>query len=124
MSRQRASSAIERILHRVEDRIKEWREQDMVHKSEAAAQREKPWAAAAEREKLLVEAVAEEVHRESVDEVASRHRVVFVMRSGAVSRALEAFAAERPCLEKVVPGSGGYEEAGMKGSWLMFERPE
>jgi hypothetical protein len=123
MSRQR-TSVIEGILHRIEDRIKEWREQDMVHKAEAAAQREKLWAEAAKREKLLAEAVAEEVGRDSVDEAARRHRVVFIMHSEEVSQALEAFAAEKACLKRVVPGREGYEEAGMKGSWLMFESPE
>ena len=123
MSRQR-TSVIEGVLHRIEDRIEEWREQDRAHKAEAATQREKLWAAAAEREKLLAEAVAEEVDQGSVDEAARQHRVVFVMHSEEVSRALEAFAAEKACLKKVVPGREGYEEVGMKGSWLMFERPE
>jgi hypothetical protein len=72
----------------------------------------------------LAEAVVEGFNRGSVDEVARQHRVVFVMHSDEVSWTLEAFAAERACLKKVVPGRGGYEEAGMKGSWLMFERPE
>jgi hypothetical protein len=91
------TSAIERILHRIEDRIEEWREQDRAHKAEAAAQREKLWASAAEREKLLAEAVAEEVRPEPADEVARRHRVVFVMHSDDVSPVLEAFATERAC---------------------------
>ena len=123
MNRQR-TSVIEGILHRIEDRLEEWREQDRAHKAEAAAQRESLWAEAAEREKLLAEAVAEEVHRDSVDGVARRHRVVFVMHSKEVSQVLETLAAEKACLERVVPSRGGYEEAGMKGSWLMFERPE
>jgi hypothetical protein len=72
----------------------------------------------------LAEAVAEEEHRDSMDEVARRHRVIFVMHSEEVSQALETFAAEKACLERVVPGRGGYEEADMKGSWLMFEKPE
>jgi hypothetical protein len=115
---------VEGILHRIEDRTKEWREQGMLHKSEAAAQRERLWAEAPEREKLLAEAVAEKIHRDSVEEVARRHRAVFVIHSGEVSRALEAFTAEKACLKQVVRGRGDYGEAGMKGSWLMFDRPE
>ena len=63
-------------------------------------------------------------HLDSVDEAARRHRVVFVMHSEEVSQLLEAFAAEKACPDRVIPGRGGYEETGMKGSWLMFERPE
>ena len=115
MSRQR-TPVIEGVLHRIEDRIEAWRKQDRAHKAEAATQREKLWVAAAEREKLLAEAVTEEVYQYSTDEVARRHRVVFVMRSEEASQVLEPFAAEKGCLEKMVPGKGGYEEAGMKGS--------
>lgn len=45
MSRQR-THMIEGILHQIENRIKEWHEQGMLHKSEAAAQRERLWAEA------------------------------------------------------------------------------
>ena len=105
MSRQR-TSVTQGILHQVEDRIEQWREQDSSHKAEAAVQWEKLWAAATEREKLLAEAVAEKVHRDSVDEVAKRHRVVFVMHAEEMARAPEAFAADNACLERVVPDRG------------------
>ena len=122
MSRQR-TQLVEGILHRIEDRIKQWREQNMLHKSEAAAQRE-----VVSRGVRAGEAGGRSRcrrgSRDSVEEVARRHRVVFVIHCGEVSRALEAFAAEKACLKKVVPGRGGYGEAGMKGLWLMFERPE
>ncbi len=52
-------SMIERVLHRIEDHVEKWREQDAVRKAELATQREKLWAEAAEREKLLTEAIAE-----------------------------------------------------------------
>ena len=71
---------IEGFLHRIEDRVEEWREQDRVRKAELASHREKPWAEAAERQKLLAEAVAdEETERASPGEMTKRHRVVFVL---------------------------------------------
>ena|SRR5215207_7422699 len=99
MSRQR-TPVIEGVLHRIEDRIEAWRKQDRAHKAEAATQREKLWVAAAEREKLLAEAVTEEVYQYSTDEVARRHRVVFVMRSEEASQVLEPFVAEKGALRR------------------------
>jgi hypothetical protein len=58
------TSVIEGILHRIEDRIEEWREQDRTH------------ATATQREKLLAEVVTEEAHEDSVDEVAKPKRRV------------------------------------------------
>lgn len=125
MSRQR-SSIIEGILHRIEDHVEEWREQEMVRKAEAQAQREQLWAEAARRERLLAEAMTdEEKHgRGSLEEVTKRHRILFVTHSDELVGTLEALAAEKACLEKVVPTRGDYEGAGMTGSWLMFEHPE
>lgn len=122
MNRQR-TSMIERILHRIEDHVEEWRRQDRARKAEAAAQREKLWAEAAEREKLLTEAVAsEEAGRASLEKITKQHRVVFVVHSEEVARTLETFARERDHLVNVVPGRGSYEEdTGIKGSWLVFE---
>ena len=125
MSQQRMSP-IERILHRIEDHIEEWRKQDRAHKAEAAVQREKLWAEAAEREKLLAETITEEEsQRASLEEITEQHRVVFVVHSEEVARTLESFASEGGRLVRVVPGKGSYEGGtGVKGSWLVFEAPE
>ncbi len=48
MSEERLST-IEKILHRAEDRIEEWRRQDQARKAEAEADRDKLWAEAKER---------------------------------------------------------------------------
>jgi hypothetical protein len=121
---QRRTPTIERILHRIEEHVEQWRNQDRAHKAEAAAQREKLWAEAAEREKLLAEAIAQEqeVGQTSVEETTERHRVVFVAHSEEMARTLETFAQQRNRLVNVVPSRGSYGEGtGIKGSWLVFE---
>jgi len=120
----RRTPTIERILHRIEEQVEQWRKQDRAHKAEAAAQREKLWADAAERERLLPEAIAqeEEAARVSVEETTERHRVVFVAHSEEVARTLETFARQGNRLVNVVPGRGSYGgDTGIKGSWLVFE---
>ena len=106
-------ATIEKILHRIEERVEEWRTQDRARKAEAAAQ----------REKLLAEAIAdEESGRTSIEEITKHHRVVFVVHSEEVARTLEAFAGAKDRLVKVVPGKGTYGGGtGVKGSWLVFE---
>lgn len=89
------------MLHRIENRIKKRRGQDMVHELADAAQRKKLFATTAKLEKLLAETVAEEV-----------------------SPVLEAFATEEARLKRMIPARKRYEDTGTKGSWLMFERPE
>ena len=123
---ERRTSVIERILRRVEERVEEWRERDKVFKGEAEASRDVMWAEAVERERLLAEAMGEEeARRGSVEELAKRERVVFVMHSEETTRALEAFASERDRLVRVVPGAGSHVAAtGVKGTWLVFERSE
>jgi hypothetical protein len=126
MGEQRASM-IERIVHRVEEHIEEWRKRDAARAAEAEANRDQLWAAAAERERLLVEVIGEEeTHRASVEEVMKQHRVVFVVHSEEVAQTLEAFAGERDLLVRVIPGRrGSYaREMGIKGSWLVFEESE
>ncbi len=121
------TSRIERIVHRIEEHIEDWRRQEAARYAEAEASREHLWAEAAERERLLVEAMGEEeAHRDSIEEIAKEQRVVFVMHSEEVARALEDFAGEGDCLVKVVPRRGGsYTTApGIKGSWLVFETSE
>ncbi len=116
-------SMIEKILHRAEDRIEEWRRQDQARKAEAEADRDKLWAEAKEREELLTEAAREaESHRGSVEAVTDRHRFVFVVHSDEEARTLETSAIERSRLVKVVPVKTSPEgDTGIKGSWLVFE---
>lgn len=121
---ERRMSMIERIVRGIEDRIEEWREQDKARHTEAEANRDALWAEAAERERLLAEAMGEEeARRESVEEVAKEQRVVFVMHSEEAARALEAFAGKGDRLVGVMPrrGESHTAAAGIKGSWLVFE---
>jgi hypothetical protein len=120
---------IERILHRIEDHVEEWRRQDAARKAEAASQREELWAEAAERQKLLAEAIAEgEPRPTSIEEMTRQHRVVFVLHREDLTGTLETFASERDRLVNVVPGKGDYGSGrgieGIRGSWLVFETPE
>ncbi len=120
---------IERILHRIEDHVEEWRDRGRTRETELASHREKLWAEAAERQKLLAEAVAdEETERASLEEMTKRHRVVFVLHREDLTGALETFAGEKDRLVNVVPGKGDYGSGkgieGIRGSWLVFEAPE
>jgi hypothetical protein len=120
---------IERILHRVEDHVEQWRRQDAARKAEAASQRDELWAEAAERQKLLAEAISEEeAHPVSLEEMTRQQRVVFVLHREDLTGTLEAFASEKDRLINVVPGKGDYGSGrgieGIRGSWLVFETPE
>jgi hypothetical protein len=125
MGEQRAS-AIERILKRIEERIEDWRRRDSALHAEADASRSRLWAEAAERERLLAEAVgAEEARRESIEELTKQNRVVFVLHREEVMEPLEEFARQGDRLVSVVPRRGGETiTQGLKGSWLVFERAE
>ena len=120
---------IERILHRVEDHVEQWRRQDAARKAEAASHREQLWAEAAERQKLLGEAIAdEETHPVSLEEMTKQQRVVFVLHREDLTGTLETFANEKNRLVKIVPGKGDYGGGkgieGIRGSWLVFETSE
>lgn len=118
---------IERIVHRVEEHIEEWRKRDAVHHTEAEANRDRLWAAAAERERRLAEIIGEEeARRATAEEVMEEHRVAFAVHSEEVAQTLETFARERHCLVKVIPSTrGSYaKEMGIRGSWLVFEPSE
>ena len=120
---------IERVLHRIEEHVEEWRKQDAARKREAASQREEVWAEAAERQKLLAEAVVDgETPPASLEEMTKQHRVVFVLHREDLTGTLEAFAGEKVRLMNVVPGKGDYGSGkgieGIRGSWLVFETPE
>ena len=124
---ERRESMIERVVHRVEEHIEEWRRRDAARAAEAEANRDQLWAAAAERERMLAEIIGEEeAHRTSAEEVMKEHRVVFVVHSEEVAQTLEAFAQEGDRLVRAIPSSrGSYaKEMGIKGSWLVFEPAE
>ena len=126
MSEQR-TSMIERIVQRVEGHIEEWRRRDATRAAEAETNRDQLWAAAAERERMLAEVIGEEeAHQASVEEVMKEHHVAFVIHSEEVAQILETFAGEGERLIRVIPSSrGSYaREMGIKGSWLVFEKPE
>jgi sialic acid synthase SpsE len=89
------TSRIKRILQRVEEHIEEWRQRDAAHAAEADTFRSMLWAEAAERERLLAEAMGEaEARRESIEELTKQHRVVFVLHREEVGETLEDFASQ------------------------------
>jgi hypothetical protein len=120
------ASAIERMLHRVEEHLEDWRKRDAALQAAADEGRSRLWAEAAERERLLAEAVgAEEARRESIEELTMQHRVVFVLHRSEVVETLEDFARQGDRLVSVVPRRGGETITdGLKGSWLVFESSE
>ena len=126
---ERRGSVIERVLRRIEDRVEEYRTRERGRQAEMEAHRAELWAEAAERQRLLAEAVAEgEAERGSLEEMTREQRVVFVLHREDLTGTLEAFAGEKDRLVNVVPGKGDYGGGrgieGIKGSWLVFERPE
>ena len=116
-------SMIEKILHRAEDRIEEWRRRDQARQAEVEADRDKLWAEAKEREELLADSAREaEFLRGSVQAVTDRRRFVFVIHSDEEARTLEAFASEKDQLVEVVPVKMSPEgDTDIKGSCLVFE---
>ena len=123
---EQSGSAIERILNRIEEHIEDWRRRDSALQAEADASRSRLWAEAAERERLLAEAVgAEEARRESIEELTKQNRVIFVLHREELAETLEEFARQGDKLVSVVPRRGGETiSQGLKGSWLVFERTE
>ncbi len=123
---ERRPSAIERILNRIEEHVEDWRKRDATLRTEADASRSRLWAEAAERERLLAEAVgAEEARRESIEELTKQNGVVFVLHREELAETLEEFARQGDKLVSVVPRRGGETiSQGLKGSWLVFEKPE
>ena len=121
---EQSGSAIERILNRIEEHIEDWRRRDSALQAEADASRSRLWAEAAERERLLAEAVgAEEARRESIEELTKENRVIFVLHREELAETLEEFARQGDKLVSVVPRRGGETiTQGLKGSWLVFEK--
>jgi hypothetical protein len=106
---ERRTPVIERILHRIEEHVEDWRRRDAARNTEAASHREELWAEATERQKLLAEAVADgETPPASLEEVTRQHRIVFVLHREDLTGTLEAFAGEKDRLVHVVPGKGDY----------------
>jgi ABC-type Fe2+-enterobactin transport system substrate-binding protein len=120
---EQSGSAIERILNRIEEHIEDWRRRDSALQAEADASRSRLWAEAAERERLLAEAVgAEEERRESIEDLTKQNRVIFVLHREELAETLEEFARQGDKLVSVVPRRGGETiSQGLKGSWLVFE---
>ena len=120
---EQGGSAIERILNRIEEHIEDWRRRESALQAEADASRSRLWAEAAERERLLAEAVgAEEARRESIEELTKQNRVIFVLHREELAETLEEFARQGDKLVSVVPRRGGETiTQGLKGSWLVFE---
>ena len=123
---EQGGSAIERILNRIEEHIEDWRRRDSALQAEADASRSRLWAEAAERERLLAEAVgAEETRRGSIEELTKQNLVIFVLHREELAETLEEFARQGDKLVSVVPRRGGETiSQGLKGSWLVFERTE
>ena len=120
------TSRLKRILQRVEEHVEDWRKRDAALKEEADAMRGQMWAEAAERERLLAEAMeSEEARRASIEELTKEHRVVFVLHREEVVETLEDLASQGDRLVSVVPRKGGEAiTAGLKGAWLVFEKSE
>ena len=120
------TSRLKKILQRVEEHVEDWRKQDAALKAEADAMRGQMWAEAAERERLLAEAMeSEEARRASIEELTKEHRVVFVLHREEVVETLEDLASQGDRLVSVVPRKGGEAvTAGLKGAWLIFEKSE
>ena len=123
---ERRASAIERILQRIEEHVEDWRRRDAALQAEADESRSQLWAEAAERERLLAEAVgAEEERHDSIEDLTKDNRVVFVLHREELIETLEDFARQGDRLVGLVPRKGGETiSQGLKGSWLVFERSE
>ena len=120
------TSRLKRILQRVEEHVEDWRKRDAALKAEADVMRGQMWAEAAERERLLAEAMeSEEARRASIEDLTKEHRVVFVLHREEVVETLEDLASQGDRLVSVVPRKGGEAvTAGLKGAWLVFEKSE
>jgi regulator of protease activity HflC (stomatin/prohibitin superfamily) len=81
-----------------------------VRNLDLQTRRAEPWAGAAERQRLLAEALAEgEAARASLEEITKAQRVVFILHREELTGTLEAFTGEKDCLVNVVPGKGDYD---------------
>ena len=117
------ASVIESIVHRVEDRIAEWRRHEAALEAEAEANRSRLWAEAAERERLLATTIDhEETRRLEPAGATGDHELVFIVASDTFADALEHFSPDRDRLVRVLPARESGGGTGLRGSWLVFEK--
>lgn len=118
-------SRLERIIHGIEERIEEWRKEDAARKMEAEANREMLWAEAAERQKILADAISEEeAQGRNAEAVTAQQKLVFVVHTDEAAETLQNLAQEGDRLVKIMPGRGTHVGGtGLSGSWLVFETP-
>lgn len=114
---------VEKLVNRIEEHVKEWREQDKARQAEVEASRDELRAEARERERRLAGMVSqEEREKHSVEEATKKHKIAFVVHTEEAGEALEEFSGERAHLVRVVSGYQDYAGiTGFKGSWLIFE---
>ena len=114
---------IESVLRRIEERLVLWREAQQARELEAEADRDRLWSEAAERERLLVETIeGEQSRRSSVGEICREKKAVFVIHSQETKEALEGLSEEGVRLVRMIAAeSASTGEAGIEGSWLIFE---
>lgn len=118
----REEGFVESMVHRVERHVEQWRQEESTRKKGAEARREELWQEAAERERLLAEAIgAAEKSGVSPGHTSREHGAVFVAHSEEGGRTLEGLAGDGARLTRVVPGLGSGEDSGARGSWLLFE---
>lgn len=112
------------ILKSVEGRIEQWRREVAAREAEVEANRERLWEEAMKRERLFASASREE-SVQSPSEAAEERRVVFVIHTAEMAKALDALAREKATLTEVVPAGGGFGASSeVDGSWLVFEAGE
>ena len=114
---------IESVLRRIEERLAPWREERQAREVEAEAHRDRLWAEAVERERLLVETMeGEESRQRSVGEICRDQKAVFVIHSRESKEALEGLSEEGVRFVRVIAAeSAPAGAAGLEGSWLIFE---
>ena len=118
------TNPIDGVLRGIEDRLAApWREAQQAREVEVEAHRDRLWAEAAERERLLVETVeGEESRKRSAGEICRDEKAVFVIHSRETKEALEGLSEEGVRLVRMIAAeSASTGEAGMEGSWLIFE---
>jgi hypothetical protein len=114
---------IESVLRRIEERLAPWREERQAREVEAEADRDRLWAEAVQRERLLAQTVeGEETRRRSVGEICRDRKAEFVIHSREAKEALEGLGKERVRFVRVLPAEGASAGVvGLEGSWLIFE---
>ena len=118
------TNPIEGVLRGIEDRLAaSWREAQQAREVEAEAHRDRLWAEAAERERLLVEIMeGEESRKRSAGEICREEKAVFVIHSRETKEALEGLSKEEVrFVRRIAAESASTRESGMEGSWLIFE---